>query len=147
MKDTTSPVVKEVALAPIDPPVTDVVGQIVAMAANADMDVAKLEKLIEMQERVVRHQAESAFNQAFAVMQVAGQALEVHVPHASGTAANPMTDEAMRRKFLANAAGLASAEAMETALEIMPSDGGGFYDLRLHRVWLGLVAVLLPVLL
>lgn len=66
---------KDVALVPAEeatalratPP--DPVAQIVALAANADMDVAKLAKLIEMQERVVRTQAEAAFNAAFAAMQ------------------------------------------------------------------------------
>ncbi|MCE2946584.1 MAG: MmgE/PrpD family protein [bacterium] len=42
-------------------------------------------------------------DEAFAVMKVAGRTHDVHVPHASGTAANPMTDEAMQLKFLANA--------------------------------------------
>ena len=50
-------------------------------------------------------------DEAFAVMRAGGQTFEIHIPHASGTAANPMTDEAMRRKFVANAAGLAPATA------------------------------------
>jgi hypothetical protein len=39
------------------------------LAANPQVDVAKLEKIIELQERILRHQAESAFNAAFATMQ------------------------------------------------------------------------------
>lgn len=39
------------------------------LAANKDVDVAKLERLIEMQERVLRHNAVSAFNTAFSAMQ------------------------------------------------------------------------------
>lgn len=42
-------------------------------------------------------------DEAFALMRAGGRTFEVHVPHASGTAANPMTDEAMRAKFEANA--------------------------------------------
>ena len=41
-------------------------------------------------------------DEAWAVMRVGGRTVEVHVPHASGTAANPMTDEGIRGKFLAN---------------------------------------------
>ena len=62
--------VKEVSLVPVESPqAPDVVAQIVALAGNEQMDVAKLEKLIEMQERVMKSQAESAFNAAFSVMQ------------------------------------------------------------------------------
>jgi hypothetical protein len=57
----------ETAVAPIEH--ETVVAQIVRMAADPNMDVAKLEKLIDMQERVRRSEAESEFNRAFAVMQ------------------------------------------------------------------------------
>lgn len=50
-------------------PVPDLATQIVQMAANKDLDVAKLEKLIEMQERVTKSQAVAAFNAAFSEMQ------------------------------------------------------------------------------
>ena len=50
-------------------PTPDLATQIVAMAANPDLDVAKLEKLIEMQERVSKSQAVAAFNAAFSEMQ------------------------------------------------------------------------------
>jgi 2-methylcitrate dehydratase PrpD len=52
-------------------------------------------------------------DEAFAVMRVSGRTFEVHVPHASGTAANPMTDEAMRSKFVANAGIMDRAVAQE----------------------------------
>lgn len=39
------------------------------LASNPNVDVAKLEKLIEMQERILAHNAEAAFNAAFAEMQ------------------------------------------------------------------------------
>lgn len=39
------------------------------LAANPQVDVTKLEKIIELQERVLRQNAESAFNVAFAAMQ------------------------------------------------------------------------------
>lgn len=47
----------------------DLATQIIAMAANPDLDVAKLERLIAMQERVMKSQAVAAFNAAFAEMQ------------------------------------------------------------------------------
>jgi 2-methylcitrate dehydratase PrpD len=58
-------------------------------------------------------------DEAFAVMRAGGKTFEIHIPHASGTAANPMTDEAMRKKFVANAAGLppAAAEAIVGLME------------------------------
>ena len=47
----------------------DMASQIVAMASNPDFDVAKLEKLMELQERVANQQSIIAFNQDFAFMQ------------------------------------------------------------------------------
>src|SRR5688500_14546934 len=38
-------------------------------AANPEVDVAKLEKLLELQERILARHAETAFNSAFAEMQ------------------------------------------------------------------------------
>ncbi len=61
--------VKEVAMVAVEPKALDIVSQIVALAANPDMDVAKLEKLIDLQERVMRRDAEAQFNAAFAEMQ------------------------------------------------------------------------------
>lgn len=51
------------------------------LASDPNVDVAKLEKLIEMQERVLAHQAEAAFDEAFAVMQAE---LKVVVARAKG---------------------------------------------------------------
>jgi len=39
------------------------------LAANKDVDVQKIEKIIEFQERIMRHQAKAAFDAAFADMQ------------------------------------------------------------------------------
>jgi hypothetical protein len=65
--------VKDMTLLPKDEtalaPQADLASQIVALAANPNFDVAKLQALIEMQERVMRSQAEAAFNEAFSVMQ------------------------------------------------------------------------------
>jgi len=65
VKDMT--LVPKEELAPA--PQSDLATQIVSLAANKDLDVAKLQALIEMQERVMRSQAEAAFNEAFAIMQ------------------------------------------------------------------------------
>lgn len=48
---------------------TNVLSLVERMAANPDVDVAKLEKLIEMQERILKHQAKAAFDGSFAQMQ------------------------------------------------------------------------------
>lgn len=39
------------------------------LAANPSVDVSKLERIIELQERILKHEAEAAFNAAFAEMQ------------------------------------------------------------------------------
>lgn len=44
-------------------------GVIERLAARPEVDVAKLEKIIELQERILRHDAEAAFNAAFSQMQ------------------------------------------------------------------------------
>lgn len=58
---------------PVAPAPTDQNANLVLMferlATNPDVDVAKLERLIAMQERILAHNAEAAFNSAFAVMQ------------------------------------------------------------------------------
>jgi 2-methylcitrate dehydratase PrpD len=58
-------------------------------------------------------------DEAFAVMKVGGRTLEVHVPHASGTAANPMTDEAMRAKFQTNALQSSAAEPFSVVADLV----------------------------
>lgn len=60
--------VKDVALVPNTAP-DPFVQMIERVAVNPDVDVAKLEKLLDMQERILRHTAEAAFNAAFAEMQ------------------------------------------------------------------------------
>ena len=56
-------------LAPVDTPGTGLAVVIERLAANPSVDVAKLEKIIDLQERILRHEAEAAFNAAFAAMQ------------------------------------------------------------------------------
>lgn len=55
-----------VALARAD---TSFVEMIERLASNPSVDVAKIERIIDMQERVLRFNAEAAFNEAFAAMQ------------------------------------------------------------------------------
>lgn len=50
-------------------PESGLVQMIAGLAANPDVDVAKLEKLIDMQERILRHNAKAAFDGAFSRMQ------------------------------------------------------------------------------
>jgi hypothetical protein len=57
------------ALQPASEPVGGLAVVIERLAANPSVDVAKLEKIIELQERILKHQAEEAFNVAFAEMQ------------------------------------------------------------------------------
>ncbi len=49
-------------------------------------------------------------DEALAVLDIGGRRFEAHVPHASGTAANPMSDAAIEAKFAANAAGTIGAQ-------------------------------------
>ncbi len=49
-------------------------------------------------------------DEAFATIEAAGKRHEAHIPHASGTAANPMSDAAIAAKFLANAAPVIGGE-------------------------------------
>ena len=68
MKSTTAPLLEEptaaTALAPA-PAVT----MFERLALDPNVPVEKLEKLIELQERIMRHNAKAAFNAAFAKMQ------------------------------------------------------------------------------
>lgn len=61
------PAVKELRTA--DEAATGLAVVIERLAANASVDVAKLEKIIELQERILKHEAEAEFNVAFAAMQ------------------------------------------------------------------------------
>jgi hypothetical protein len=58
--------VKDVALVPAPDGLVSVIER---LAANPQVDVAKLEKIIELQERVLKHQSEQAFNVAFSALQ------------------------------------------------------------------------------
>jgi 2-methylcitrate dehydratase PrpD len=49
-------------------------------------------------------------DEAYAAILVGDRLHEVHIPHASGTAANPMSDAAIEAKFLANATPVIGAE-------------------------------------
>ena len=51
-----------------------------------------------------------------------GRRFEAPVAHASGTVANPMSDAALERKFLGNAAGLGDAAAQRLAQAIWALD-------------------------
>lgn len=55
----------EVAIAPV----VDAVSMFERLARDPSVDVEKLQRLIEMQERVIAHNAKAAFNAAFSVMQ------------------------------------------------------------------------------
>lgn len=63
--DLLDPPAADTALVPTDP----AVGMFERLATNPDVDVAKLEKLIAMQERILAHNAKSAFDAAFSEMQ------------------------------------------------------------------------------
>lgn len=56
--------------APVGPASADLIQMIERLAANPDVDVAKLEKLIAMKERVESRDAEAAFNESFLAMQL-----------------------------------------------------------------------------
>jgi 2-methylcitrate dehydratase PrpD len=67
-------------------------------ARAADPEVAALRrKVILVADQTLRK------DEASAIIMVGGRRHEAHVPHASGTAANPMSDAAIEAKFLANA--------------------------------------------
>ena len=65
-------------------------------------------------------------DEAHAAITVGGERHEVHIPHASGTAANPMSDAAIESKFLANAEPAIGSErarriaALVWSLETLP---------------------------
>ena len=58
-----------VAMKPEAPVATDMVEMIERLARAPEVDVAKLEKLLEMQERIMAHSARAAFTAALAEMQ------------------------------------------------------------------------------
>jgi 2-methylcitrate dehydratase PrpD len=57
-------------------------------------------------------------DEAFAAIAAGGKRYEAHIPHASGTAANPMSDAAIEAKFLANATPVIGSERAQRVVEI-----------------------------
>jgi hypothetical protein len=55
--------------APAQPSAADMLSMIERLASNPDVDVTKLEKIIDLKERVMAHDAKSAFEAAFSKMQ------------------------------------------------------------------------------
>ena len=60
-------------------------------------------------------------DEAYAAITVGGKRHEVHIPHASGTADNPMSDAAIEAKFLANATPVIGRERAERARDFVMS--------------------------
>jgi hypothetical protein len=59
----------EQSLAPVQPQGSELVLMFERLAKDPNVDVDKLERLIAMQERILRHQAKAAFDADFAQMQ------------------------------------------------------------------------------
>jgi 2-methylcitrate dehydratase PrpD len=58
-------------------------------------------------------------DEAYAVIVAGGKRHEVHIPHAAGTAANPMSDAAIEAKFLANAGPVIGPERAGRARDLV----------------------------
>lgn len=58
-------------------------------------------------------------DEAYANVTADGRRHEVHIPHASGTADNPMSDAALERKFLANATPVIGADRARRAVDMI----------------------------
>jgi hypothetical protein len=58
-------------------------------------------------------------DEAYAVIVAGGKRHEVHIPHAGGTAENPMSDAAIEAKFLANATPVIGAERAGRARDLV----------------------------
>jgi 2-methylcitrate dehydratase PrpD len=58
-------------------------------------------------------------DEAFATIEAGGKWYEAHIPHASGTAANPMSDAAIAAKFLANATPAIGGERAQSVVEFV----------------------------
>ena len=76
--DSQPEVVRDVALVPADRPADGFAAVIERVAMSPDVDVVKLEKIIELQERILRHNAKSAFDAGFARMSAALPEVEEH---------------------------------------------------------------------
>ena len=58
-------------------------------------------------------------DEAYATIVVGGKRHEIHIPHAIGTAANPMSDAAIEAKFLANATPVIGGKRAQIAVEFV----------------------------
>jgi 2-methylcitrate dehydratase PrpD len=58
-------------------------------------------------------------DEAFATIAAGGKRHDAHIPHASGTAANPMSDAAIEAKFLANATPVIGGERAQRVAELV----------------------------
>jgi 2-methylcitrate dehydratase PrpD len=58
-------------------------------------------------------------DEAYAAIVVGDRRYEIHIPHASGTAANPMSDAAIEAKFLANATPVIGPERADRARDLV----------------------------
>jgi 2-methylcitrate dehydratase PrpD len=58
-------------------------------------------------------------DEAFAAIEAGAKRYETHVPHASGTAANPMSDAAITAKFLANATPVIGSKRAQNVVELV----------------------------
>jgi 2-methylcitrate dehydratase PrpD len=74
-------------------------------------------------------------DEAYAAITIGGQRHEVHIAHASGTAANPMSDEAIAAKFIANATPAIGRARAERARDIV-------WSLEQQEDMRGLIALL-----
>ena len=83
-----------------------------ADARAADPAVAALRRKVK-----ATADATLASDEAYASVIAGGQRHEVHIPHASGTAANPMSDAAIEAKFLANATPVIGADRAKRACD------------------------------
>lgn len=79
---------------PLEPspnsPMSSTLAVIERAAANKDIDVEKMERLLQMQERILAKQAESEFNEAM-------QAVQAEVPRILRDATNPSTNSKYTR--------------------------------------------------
>jgi 2-methylcitrate dehydratase PrpD len=58
-------------------------------------------------------------DEAYAAIVAGGKRHEVHIPHATGTAANPMSDAAIEAKFLANATPVIGGKRAQSVVEFV----------------------------
>jgi len=65
----TLPIEREMTLTPIDTPEQGLALVVERLAANPSVDVVKLEKIIELQERMLRQQAKADFDACYSKMQ------------------------------------------------------------------------------